>query len=226
MIDEKDQTMKRIIEREEPGSRGPWKWQLINLLTSIDGKLDVLVKAEDLKTKRAKAGRASAEARKKKFGSAVPPSIQVEKQEVPPTQLALVDCVPEQKKKTRKPKPPSDGSLVWEAYRQSFQDRYRVAPLRGARENKHCSDLVRTLGLELARRLVVYYVNRMDAFYVNSKHPLGLLIVNLQKLNTEFQNGTQTTMSDARRAESHASIDRAIRQYADQQEAKEVENVG
>lgn len=73
--------LSRIRKREEPGNKGPWKWQLINailecqsLLRELIGEVKQLQQRNEAREKLAAAGRKSAEARRAKFGSAAPPN--------------------------------------------------------------------------------------------------------------------------------------------------------
>lgn len=220
--------------------QGPWKWQLIDLLTRIVAKLDDLGKNNETKRKLSDAGKKSAAARKAKFGSNRPPGSNFKPEPSPELLASEPPCVaptlprqqnlegiiepdrepvPEPVHKTRKKttKPPAQSSQVWETYAAAYLERYKVTPLRNARVNQHCKSLVDQLGIALAVEISGYYVGRNDAFLVNAKHPLGLCILNLQKFVTERENGTVVTMTDARRVEAHSQTDRAIQQYANSQ---------
>ncbi len=125
---------------------------------------------------------------------------------------------PVRKKAKKKSDEPTPGSLVWAAYELAYQMRWNVSPLRNARANKHCSELAALVGGERARELVRYYVGRNDATYLKAKHPLGLMIVDCQKLNTELQTGKEMTHREALRQETLSVNDQVVRQYAANQE--------
>lgn len=233
--------LRRIRKREERGGDGPWKWQLINALTTCISKLEELigeVKKLDARNETARklseAGKKSAEARRKKFGSAAPGKTA---QPVPaplsdlqyqvtlgtdgsagnPGADLLGEPVREPVRKPAKKKEPTAGSLVWEAYLTAYQQRHKVAPLRNEKINSQCKQLVQQVGVEEACALVSYYVGRHDAFYLNAKHPLGLLLVDLQKIRTEYLTGNSMTQAQAKREEVNATIDHNLRQLAAQQ---------
>ncbi len=178
--------LKQIIDREEPGSKGPWKWQLINAIERVECKLEALLAIQQLKEKKASAGRKSAEARKEKFGTARPTQNSVREQKK--------KCVREQKSKT-------PGSAVWDSYLAAYQKRYPIPPLRNAKVNKECSRLVEIVGADVAIDLVAYYVTRSDAFYTNASHPLWICLRDAQKLVTEAARGKVITMAEAKRGE-------------------------
>jgi hypothetical protein len=220
--------VKRIRKRERRAENGPWKWQLLDALNRIEAKLDKLGAQSDTTRKLSEAGKKSAAIRMAKFGSARPPV----KAMLDAFAGPQMDLVPESKierpfpdpvhegvrGRTKKQPIVTDGGIVWQAYDMAYRNRYGVAPLRNAKVNAQCKELAKQIGVERATQVACYYVERNDAFYVNAKHPLGLCVLNLQKLVTERETNTVVTMTDARRVESHSQTDRAIREYASRQE--------
>jgi len=224
--------LKRIRRREQRSERGPWKWQLIDLLQkNLEATLHLTKVIENMgaqsetQRKLSEAGKKSAAARKAKFGTAKPTAN--------PTQVVIPAgaVLPENTdllggkleplhEPVRKKKQPSEGSAVWDAYEIAYRNRHKVEPIRNAKVNGQCKSLVTQVGAREAVELVRYYVDRNDAFYVNAKHPLGLLLLELQKLRTEYATGQSMTMRDARRQEVHASTDQALRDYAATQGAE------
>lgn len=236
-----DKDLARIVEREEPGSAGPWKWQIVNRLDEAIELLRQLVKQEVGKAAKSKAGKASAEARRKKFGSADPkkirvsPVIQVEISE--PAQMEIGHdgsggnpgkevSVREQKPKKKKGEL-SDGARIWHSFAACYNDRYGVDPLRNVKVNSQCSQIAKQVGVERGVQLVAYYLTRSDMMYVKSSHPIGLCLLDLQKLATQSETNTMVSHKDAQRAELEHANDRAIDQYLSQQNPvreREVEN--
>ena len=234
----------RIRKREQRGERGPWKWQLIDRLdkaiellegietaiTALSNRLDRVVVSSETQRKLSEAGKKSAEARRKKFGSAAPVKVDhaapgydrsvavklVDGAVAEVTDL-LGEPVREPVRRKKPAPPPTEGVVVWLAYHQAYVDRWKVEPIRNEKTNTQCKQLAKLAGVDQARELVRYYVSRSDAFYVNAKHPIGLLLIDLQKLRTEMLQGREMTLSDAKRYEVHARTDSAIQQYARQQ---------
>lgn len=241
--------------RETRSNAGPWKWQIVEILEQVregvrelNAKMEKMISGTETQRKLSEAGKKSAAARKAKFGSAhpdagkkfhtiimddpTPAKAQIEffSSRVHETDV-FSEPVPEpvRKKKGRKAKPPTDGSLVWDRYEECYRKRWNTDPLRNAQANKNCCQLVALVGKERAVTLVAYYIGRTDAFFTNAKHPLGLCLVSAQKLVTEMETGTVMVMRDAQRLESQSQTERAIQQYLKQQNAeqvhvKEVEN--
>jgi hypothetical protein len=206
-------------------------------LQQLAAEVRRLADAEDVRLKRSEAGRKSASARREKFGSARPDvreqnglvreqnsveenfvreqnmaSAELAQPEMPGIEAPVREQKP-RKARSRKVVEAPPGSIVWGDYCAAFLARHGVEPIRDARANKHCSDLVKKVGPERARELAAYYVSRSDAQYLKSKHPLGILILDVQKLNTEMQTGQKMTNRDALRAETSASNEETIRQY-------------
>lgn len=196
---------------------GPWKWQIIRHIQSVEERLvEVigLIKEAAIATthsaKMREAGRKSAEARTAKFGSCRPPGNKKQQETLNLPELVQAEMLPAPRK-SGKTKP--SGSAVWDSYKRAYLMRHGVEPIRNAKSNSQCTQLVNQLGADLAVSLVEYYVFRNDAFYVSASHPIGLCLSNAQKLVTEMQTGNVVTMADARRIEGLSQNDRAIRQY-------------
>lgn len=220
---------KQIRDREEPGTAGPWKWQLIHAIQAVEQKLDQVLKAvnqvgshSETARKLSEAGKKSAAARKAKFGSAKPGAAQAAVETKPVLDqgvMQLFEQVREGVQETALGKKALDkqertpGGMVWKTYSVAYRNRHKVDPIRNVKVNAHCKQLVAQVGVEMAISVVGYFVDRDDAFYVNAKHPLGLCVLDLQKLCTEMQTDTVVTMTDARRGEVASQSDRAIRQY-------------
>ena len=220
--------------KEKDDQNGDWKLCLYRQLSTIDLNLQAIVELLEKLTERSEtqrklsdAGKKSAEARRLKFGSARPGDAMLKAFAGPPQMDLLTEeqierpfgePVREGVRAARKKsvKPPTAGSQVWQIYELAYQSRWTVAPLRNARANRHCAELAGLVGIAGAMDLARYYVSRNDARYVNAKHPLGLLIMDAQKLSTEHRGGCEMTMRDAQRHETHSQTDRAIRQYVDQ----------
>jgi len=111
------------------------------------------------------------------------------------------------------------GVFVWMSYKAAFLKRHGVEPVRNAKVNAQCQTLAKNLGVELAEKVVAYYIGRNDAFYVNAKHDLGLCVTQGQKLLVEMQTGKEITMTEARRIETQGATKKAVTEYLEEQEA-------
>jgi hypothetical protein len=196
-------------------------------------------------------GRASAAARKKKYGSAVPANApynspqeteakskqrskrcskkveaEIEAKSnaltltlTPALTLALTQ---EENTNTRIPfaapkvqrtkKEPSQGPLVWDAYSSAYEMRYGTNPVRNAKANANCSQLVARLGID-APSVAAFFLTHNDSWYVKHLHPLGFLIRDAEKLHTEWKVGSQMTGTKARAIETVANNQSAVAEY-------------
>ncbi len=158
-----------------------------------------------------------------KSGSANPPGPLLKNTPVPERELSPVrERRPSVRERGLKAvtAEPSPGSMVWAAYAAAYRKRYRVEPLRNAKVNGQCLQLVKQLGTEIAVAVVAYYVTRDDAFYNAKCHPIGLCLQDAQKLLTEQSNGVRRTNRDAQRLETESHNDRVIAEYL-QKEAEQ-----
>lgn len=115
-----------------------------------------------------------------------------------PNSLAIIQK-PEKPKKQKTAKEPTDGSKVWEAYSIAYKQRMGVEPIRNAKQNAMCSQLIQRLGLENAIKVAVFYLSHPDAFYMRNKYALGLLLKDCEGIFTEFQRGDYVTAENAKR---------------------------
>lgn len=113
----------------------------------------------------------------------------------------------------------TDGSTVWDQYSISYFRRYKIEPIRNVRVNSQCMSLVKMLGVTDACFLVDYFLTRNDAFYQQSRHPIGLCVQQVQKLMTEMKTGDEMTQSRARQIEQHEETDSSIRNYLAKEDA-------
>jgi hypothetical protein len=104
------------------------------------------------------------------------------------------------------------------AYKAAYVARYGVPPIRNAKVNTQCLQLAKDVGVDNAEAVVTYYLSRDDAFYINASHPIGLCLVNAQKLWTEMRTHKEVTMTEARRLEKESGTRRAIDTYIREQE--------
>jgi hypothetical protein len=222
---------KRIQKRGQRVERGPWKWQILDMLQRQNELIEAMaaeIRAQnETRRKLSDAGKKSAAARLAKLGTNAPPGSAAflkKPAEVPDESsgmgAAQMSLVPEgvHEPVQRKPKKakllPLDGGIIWAAYEGAYTNRHGVKPIRNLKVNAQCKQIAEQVGRDVGMQLAAYYVTRNDAFYLNAKHPLGLLLMNLQKIHTEWANGREVTMRDAQRQEAHSQTDRAIREYS------------
>ena len=87
---------------------------------------------------------------------------------------------------------------TWKAYARSYEVRYGIAPVRNATVNGQLANLVARLGAEEAPAVAAHYVRSNNSRYVGAGHSVGMLLMDAEKLRTEWATGRQTTATQAR----------------------------
>lgn len=100
---------------------------------------------------------------------------------------------------------PPSGSPVWDAYAAAYEARYRISPVRNARANALCKQLVQRLGTD-APAVARYFLDHPDRLYVNARHALPLLVRDAEKIHTDWRRGRAPTSLDAAAEEKHAGV--------------------
>lgn len=111
--------------------------------------------------------------------------------------------------KPKAKKHPSEGSEVWNAYSTAYFSRYGVEPVRNAKTNAICSQLVQRLGDD-AKHVAAFYLSHNDQFYIKQSHALGPLLQVCEGLRTQWATGRKVTGVEARHEEKR---DAATEQY-------------
>jgi hypothetical protein len=101
-------------------------------------------------------------------------------------------------KKAIKKKAPSKSGPVWDAYSHAYQLRYDADPVRNAKQNALCCQLVDRLGADTAPAVAAYYLTSSNGYYAQRGHALGILVADAEKVCTEWRTGQQITQTRAR----------------------------
>jgi hypothetical protein len=104
---------------------------------------------------------------------------------------------------SRRPKKEPLTNQTWEAYRRAYSDRYGTDPVRNKTVNGKLAQFVGRIGQEEAPLVAAFFVTHNNKFYVEKMHPVGMLLLDAEKLRTEWLTGRQVTGSHAR------TVDRA-----------------
>ena len=97
---------------------------------------------------------------------------------------------------------PTPGSLVWKEYSEGMKRRWRTSPPRNAKTASICKQLVEAVGIDNAMALARAYPERVDKWYVEKGHPIGLLLSDYPKLLRDLSLGFKITKSMAESLES------------------------
>lgn len=120
-----------------------------------------------------------------------------------PPQKSLVSKTP---RVSRRGSSESKGSAVWSSYAAAYRDRYREDPVRNARANALCCQLVDRIGAEDAPKVAAYYLTISRPFYVQRFHPLTALIADAEGIRTAWATNTRPTDTQARQLDRTAAM--------------------
>ncbi len=93
---------------------------------------------------------------------------------------------------------------IWDAYRQSYESRYRVEPVRNASVNAKISQLAKRLGPD-SIEVVKYFLKHNEGFYVKKLHDIGLCLSDCESLRTQWKTNTQVTSTKVKSFEKVVS---------------------
>jgi len=85
---------------------------------------------------------------------------------------------------------------VWLAYAEAYRQRYGVEPTRNAKVNGQLSQLVKRLG-EDAAPVAAWFIGHGASRYVAAGHTVGLMLMDAEKLHTEWRTGRRVTATAA-----------------------------
>jgi hypothetical protein len=100
----------------------------------------------------------------------------------------------------------------------------RVKPIRNAKQNALCAQLVQRLGVENAVKCAVFYLSHPGQFYMQQKYPLGLLVRDCEGIFTEFQRGEYVTSDTAKIASRTEQTRSVVDRYMQREESKNEQN--
>lgn len=119
----------------------------------------------------------------------------------PPAEGAPVAAKPVKAKKATEAKEPPPTVGTWKAYSTAYAVRYHVEPVRNATVNGQLANLVSRLGADEAPAVAAFYVRSNNNRYVSAGHSVGMLVMDAEKLRTEWATGRQGTSTQAIQAD-------------------------
>ena len=99
------------------------------------------------------------------------------------------------------------GAETWEAYREAYNRRYKVDPVRNHKVNSMIKEFTeKTLGPVEAPQVAAFYLTCSQPIYINSRHSINLLIRDATGLRTQWATGVKATRTEARGEEKKENI--------------------
>jgi hypothetical protein len=128
--------------------------------------------------------------------------------EAPPLALPEPDKPPKPRPEKKHPKDRDEtpkGSLVWQAYSAAYERRYGHLPVRNAKSNALCAQLVQRLGAEAAMGVVAFYLSHGKSYYLAKCHQLDPCVADAEALHTQMLAGHRVTTAEAVGADKQAA---------------------
>lgn len=135
----------------------------------------------------------------------------------PVTDLASVPKSKGKKKPKKKTDPTTPGSVIFQAYADSYQQVYGKPPVRNHRVNSLCKQVHQLLGAD-GPAVAAYYPTTRNRLYVASGHSLQLLVRDAEKLQTEWDTGDQMTAARAALEDRRSTTNQALQEYLKERE--------
>lgn len=113
-------------------------------------------------------------------------------------QIMSIDKAPKGTSPTKKK---SKGGETWNAYSEAYKKHYRTDPVRNAKSNALCAQLVDRLGSDIAPGVAAFFLTLNSQYYVGRGHSLQSLVADAEKVCTEWKTGRVMTGQKARQQE-------------------------
>lgn len=106
------------------------------------------------------------------------------------------------------PAPAAPGAAVWDAYSAAYQKRYGAVPVRNQKVNTQLLQLVKRIAADEAPEVAKFYLGHNGAEYVRKMHSVGMLLIECEKIRTEWATGRKVTATAAKHGdEKQETID-------------------
>lgn len=109
--------------------------------------------------------------------------------------------------------PPSNGTLVFDAYRQAYERRYGVGPIRNGKVNSICSTIVQQVGIDEGKALMHFYLQQNVSWYLQKSHAIEYALKDLQALRTNMLNNKAMSSREAQQADKQQAQQNVLDDY-------------
>lgn len=112
-------------------------------------------------------------------------------------------------------------SVLWAAYSDTFEKRYKVKPERNASVNGMISQVVKRVPAAEHAALAEFFVRQNDWQFTKQMHSPKALLSNVEMLLTRMRSGVVITDSKARQLENAQTNAQAARDYRERKHGEE-----
>lgn len=90
---------------------------------------------------------------------------------------------------------------TWTCYSDAYELRYQTKPVRNAKINSMVKQFVNRIGGAESPQVAEWFVSHPNGYYVGRMHDFGCLLVEAEKLRTEWATGRTMTQGKARQTD-------------------------
>jgi hypothetical protein len=101
-------------------------------------------------------------------------------------------------------------AIIWRSYSKSYESRYKTKPTWNAKVAGQIKHFSARVPAAEAAEIASFYVGHNGARYIGSGHAIGNLLLDAEKIRTEWLTGRKITTLDARNAESADALKNQI----------------
>lgn len=105
-------------------------------------------------------------------------------------------------------------ALAWRAYRDAYKNKYGEAPPWNAKTAGQLKSFVSRIPSIAAPDVAAFYLTHPGARYTAAMHPVGLLLLDAEKIHTEWKTGRTVTGAQARQGEKAAGYKSQLERIA------------
>jgi len=128
---------------------------------------------------------------------------------------------PKPKTKTKRKTRTTKSGPVWESYAAAYLRRYGTEPVRNAKSNALCCQLVDRLGAAEAPLVADYYPSSNNGYYAARGHTLSCLVADAEKIRTEWATGKTIYQREAHEQDRLGATGEMWREIMEENELKE-----
>lgn len=114
--------------------------------------------------------------------------------------------------------PRSNSTQIFEAYKEAYERRYKVEPLRNAKVNTICAQIAQQVGIEDGQAIMHFYLQQNVAWYVQKSHALEYALKDLQALRTNMLNNKAMSSREAQKVDVQQAQKNALQNYLENRE--------
>lgn len=93
------------------------------------------------------------------------------------------------------------GAPVWREYIPAYRARYGKEPIRNQSQNTAACQIIDKIGKADAGAVAAFYVSLNSSWYVQKGHTLKAMVVDAEKLHTDWATGRRSTQTAARQGD-------------------------